>query len=326
MFPIRVACLLLCLGLCQCIHDHKMDPDRDDGLDLSGNKNMLKRGRGTLKEYEQKGSPCWSNVVLQLKQTCAEMNDIEQSILAMKFANCHLEKSDINTHGCTNKETFKACTNLMKKEDPTSFLVYTEFFTHVTDICYYLQSDLWRKRTEQTILKLSSATEETVDKLQISLSNQNMVLHGQNKSLLNQQEIMKQEQKLQNTLQNSTASAKAAFEKMKQRADEQKQIFSSTFDGIFAAVDKLTHLQSMLLGEFLGLQSLLFYIGTIFACYFLTSAPQTSRARMLLFVAFVLLFFVERFIVDKSLQGESVYHATSVSISWCEIKLGEAPI
>eukprot|EP00794_Sanderia_malayensis_P007469 gene7469-8298_t len=284
----------------------KTAPGPGNILDIPEQERLLRRGEETLKKYQSRASECWTEAVSNLASTCSEMTSIEQSILAMKFANCHFEKSGLPTYDCTSVESFRSCSNLMKKDDPTSYLVYTEFYTHVSDVCFYLQSDIWRKRTSETISKLSYTAEETVQKLEKSLTNQETVLDAQNKSLQNQISILKHEENLKQALQNSTASATIAFEEMKQRADEQKAIFSSTFDGIFAGVDKLAELQSMLLGEFIGLQSIAFYFITIITCYLLTSAPSTAGARLILFIMFILLVFLEKIIVKRQLQSQDV--------------------
>ena len=281
------------------------------GLTTDGAK---KRGEAKLEEYESNNSPCWTEAVSELKTRCSEMTDLEQSILAMKFANCHFEKSGMKVYDCTHKDNFKRCTNAMKNDSFIAFLTYTEFFTHVKDICYYLQSVIWRKQTAQTISRLAKIARETVENLDTSLKNQDLVLKGQNISLKNQEEILQNEKNLKVTLQNSTTTAKAAFEEMKQKADEQKAIFSQTFDGVFSGIDKLAQLQTMLLGEFIGLQSLAFYIAALITCYFVTSSPRTIGARLALFTAFSLLVVAEKLIVDWSFKRKSHFDSPAVSI------------
>ncbi len=311
--------VFFCLSACtKCVKGFEESSGLID-IDFTDNQKSLKRGEETLKEYQSRDSPCWLKAVSDLQSKCSDMSDIEQSILAMKFANCHFEKSGMDTFACIDQENFKSCTKLMKKEDPTSFLVYTEFFTHVTDICFYLQSDLWRKKTSQTISQLSLTTEETVEKLGQSLDNQKMVLDAQNQSLANQKNILKNEEVLQQALKNSTASAKSAFEEMKQKADEQKAVFSNTFEGIFAGVDKLAELQSMLLGEFISLQSFAFYLITIVTCYLITSTPSTSGARLLLFGSFLLMVFIEKVLVNRAYQSKDVSPASNVMVLYFDI-------
>lgn len=282
--------------------------------DLGLNDDVARRGEVQLESYQSKNSPCWMKAVEELQRKCSQMNDIEQSILAIKFSNCHFEKSGMKTYNCTDKADFQRCTRAMKEEDFTSFLAYTEFFTHVTSICYYLQSEIWRQKTAETISMLSSTTEETIEKLDKSLINQDLVLESQNKSLLNQQKILKNEEKLKATLENSTESAKAAFDQMKQRADEQQAIFSRTFDGIFSSIKKLAELQTMLLGEFITLQSVAFYIISIVSCYLVTNSPRTSEARIYLMFFFGLLVFAEKMIVNHPPASNNLHIPINVCI------------
>ena len=291
--------------------EHARPPNMLKDLGLN-NDESVRRGEQKLREFQSRSSPCWMKAVKELQFKCSEMTDIEQSILAMKFANCHFEKSGLKTYDCTDKSDFQMCTKTMKTEDETSFIVYTTFFTHVTDICFYLQSEIWRQKTAETITKLSMTTEDTIEKLDQSLQNQYLVLESQNKSLVNQRLILENEETLKTTLEDSTNNAKAAFDHMKEKADEQQAIFSRTFDGIFDGVHKLTELQTMLLGEFISLQSFAFYIVSLVSCYLVTSSPRTIDARLYLFTFFALLVFIEKIIVDKALRFKELHGSATV--------------
>ena len=281
-------------------------------MEFDASPESVNRGKEALKSYQSKNNLCWLNVVSELKSKCSEMTDLERRILAIKFSNCHFEESGLKTYECTNEVEFKACTKSMNEESQTAFLVYTEFFTHVTDICFYLQSELWREKTAKTISDLSWTTEKTVAKLDKSLQNQNLVLEAQDKALLNQQQMLENEENLKTALENSTTTAKAAFQEMKQKADEQQAIFSHTFDGIFSGINKLSELQAMLLGEFIGLQSLAFYIVAVVSCYLFTSSPRTLDARLILFVSFALLVIVEKMTVRWAVENKDHYESSSV--------------
>lgn len=313
----RLRHLIVCVTIfCSGLHGDDSDqlrgsPDMLKDLGLK-NDEAVQRGKQQMEKYRSESSPCWKKAVEDIESTCSELTDIDQSILAIKFANCHFEKSGLKTFECTNKSDFKRCTNEMKKEDSTAFMTYTTFFTHVTDVCFYLQSEIWRQKTAKTISRLSTTAESTVEKLDQSLQNQDLVLQSQNKSLSNQQKILQNEEQLKTTLENSTKSAKAAFEQMKQKADEQQAIFSNTFDGIFDGLNKLKELQTLLLGEFIGLQSFAFYVISILSCYFFTSSPRTIEARFYLFTLFALLIFVEKLIVDNAVKDLQLHVSQTV--------------
>ena len=281
-------------------------------LGLEGNDDRIQRGKQTLEDYQSKNSPCWIKAVNELQSKCSELTDIEQSILAMKFADCHFKKSGLKMYNCTDKLTFEKCTKSMKNDDGSSFLVYTEFFTHVTDICFYLQSEIWRQKTADMINSLSEATGDTIDKLGQSLQNQDLVLKSQQKTLDNQNIIIEREENLKNTLEISTKSAKAAFDEMKYRAVEQEELFSHTFKSVSEGIRKLTMLQTMFLGEFITLQSMAFYIVSLVSCYLFTSAPRTIEARLFLLTLFGLLVLIEKIITDRALKWKEIHSSSAV--------------
>ena len=233
-----------------------------------------------------------------IETRCRNLGVEEQSYLAIDFTNCHVSQSGRKTYPCSRgTHSIKECTGDM---DETTFTAYTTFFTHVANICFYVKSELWQLKTENTISKLSKTTEDVTSQLEDSAKIQLLVLQKQNTSLENQQKIISQEMQLSETLRNSTLNARKAFEDMKQNAVEQRALFSETFDSVFKSMEKVRELQTMLLGEFIGLQSLALYVAAMFTCYFLTSTPRTSGARLPLFIGLFVLIFLERHVTSWS--------------------------
>jgi len=268
-------------------------------------EDKYKAGEKSLQDFQAnaKNSECWRKAIENLKIGCKKLTDVEQSYLAVDFTNCHLQKSGRKTYNCSRERSIQDCTRNM---DDLAFNAYTTFFTHTTNICFYLQSQAWQERTENTISKLSKTSEEVADQLEHSMKNQLLVLKGQNESLKNQKEIMAHEKKLSLTLKSSTSEAKQAFNEMKTRANEQKAIFSETFDGIFKSVENIKQLQAMILGEFITLQSLAFHFVAVCVCYFITSCPRTASARLALFIGLALLIAIERSVSSASIgAGEN---------------------
>ncbi|EDO49811.1 predicted protein [Nematostella vectensis] len=266
----------------------------ESGFELPTNE-RIKDGERSLQEFEAKArhSKCWKDAVANLHTSCKKMSDIEQSYLAVDFANCHLKKSGRKTYNCSRDRSIEDCTGNM---DETAFSTYTHFFTHTTNICFYLQSQAWQEKTEDTISKLSSTSDHVVEQLESSLDNQVLLLKHQGKSLENQKQIIAREKELSHTLKSSTNQAKEAFLDMKTQASKQKAIFTETFEGIFKSVENIKQLQAMLLGEFITLQSLAFHFVSVCVCYFFTSSPRTANARLPLFMALVGLMGIERLV------------------------------
>ena len=104
---------------------------------LEVDKTRLEMGEAGLKEMEGNAahSPCWRAAVEKLDLSCKQLSDMEQSKLAVAFANCHLAKSGRSTYPCTEKMSVRECTESMDSE---AYQTYTHFFTHTGHICYFL--------------------------------------------------------------------------------------------------------------------------------------------------------------------------------------------
>lgn len=261
-------------------------------------KDRIDAGKSKLEEFtaHAKSSDCWRKAVQGIEKRCKSLGDIEQSYLAIDFTNCHMSKSGRKIYSCSREtQSIDQCTGSM---DDTTYLTYTTFFTHAANICFYVKSEIWQQRTEETISKLSRTSQDVAEQLEESAERQFLVLERQNVSLENQKEIISNEIHLSETLRNSTLNAKKAFEDMKQNALEQKALFSETFDGFFKSVEKVRELQSMILGEFISLQSVAFYIAAVCTCYFFTSTPRTAAARLPLFIGLFVVMFIERLVTS----------------------------
>jgi len=281
-------------------------------FELSDFQKRIKHGKEMYEQFDKdqkyQNSKCWRDALELIDTSCRKMSDIHQSYLALQFSNCHLEKSGFETYDCT-MENFRTCTGKMSQ---IAFNTYTQFFGHVSDICFYFQSDVWREKTEETIVKLSKTSEESLDVLSKSVEQQRYVLTAQEESLKNQKDIIRNENLLKETLLSSAESAKDVFKEVQDHAQQQKTMFSETFDNIFQSVEKLANLQKMLLGEFIGLQSVAFYFVAVIVCYLFTSTPQTSGARLVLFAALTVLIITERIFVGRTVNNED--QLTSVSL------------
>ena len=270
---------------------------KGDGFELI-DKDRIQAGKSKLEEFttNARRSDCWKKAVEGIEKRCRNLGDVEQSYLAVDFTNCHLSKSGRKIYSCSREtQSIEECTGKM---DDTTYLAYTTFFTHTANICFYVKSELWQRRTEDTISKLSRTSQDVAVQLEDSAQKQLLVLEKQNTSLENQKKIISNEIQLSETLRNSTLNAKRAFEDMKQTAVEQRELFSETFDSVFKSVERVRKLQSMILGEFISLQSVAFYVAAVCTCYFLTSTPRTAGARLPLFIGLFVLILLERLVTS----------------------------
>ena len=70
---------------------------------------------------------------------------------------------------CTINTTVLDCTSGMTTE---AFLTYTEFLTHTDNICFYLQSEVWRAATASVVDKLHAAADATAERLKAHVMSQ----------------------------------------------------------------------------------------------------------------------------------------------------------
>lgn len=259
-------------------------------------------------------SHCWEKAVSRLQDGCKQLNDVEQSRLAIAFANCHLSKSGLETYQCREEQSIEECTKDMAR-NVLAFNAYTEFYTHTSDICFYLQSKIWQKKTEDTVNRLTTSSKAVADQLETSLANQLKMLEGQKDSLSNQKQLIKNEVYLKNALKSSAENAKEAFMDMKKATAQQKAALMETFDSLFKGVDRITKLQSMLLGEFMTLHSFGFYLISVLVCYIFTSTPRTAAARLWLFAALSVHILIERSIVRWSVSDKESQQSGMTTVS-----------
>ena len=274
----------------------------------------VRRGKERLQDYESRDSPCWKAAVNELQSKCSEMTDIEKSILAMKFANCHFKKSGLTTYDCTEKANFQDCTSCMKAIDSSSFLVYTEFFTHVTGICFHLKSRIWRQNTAEKIEVLNQTTDSMTTNLDHLLYNQSVISSMQNISLINQRKNVRAAKEFTVIVDNFTASVKCDMLEVIDKVKRLEKEVNQTFQPIIEGIEWVIQLQEMFLDEYMLPESIAFYMFSIACCYFSTSSPITTNARPLLVVLLGVLILVESGFakIMKNVKGSPV----SFQIYW----------
>ncbi|XP_075774574.1 uncharacterized protein LOC142826075 isoform X3 [Pelodiscus sinensis] len=147
-----MAPLALLLVLWLCPGPQGLDP-LDPGL--------LAQGRARLQEaqllaqHPQLGA-CWAGALGRLDVGCQELDEEQQSRIALAFAHCHLQRSGRPFPPCEAGSSVRACTQHM---DPVAFGVYTEFFTHAHSLCYLLRGEAWRRRAQRTAHRLVASSE-----------------------------------------------------------------------------------------------------------------------------------------------------------------------
>ena len=216
-------------------------------------------GESKLRELERHSerSPCWKSAVSQLDASCKDLTDVQQSRLAVAFANCHLAKSGRSTYFCTDAMTIEECTRDM---EPVAFQTYTEFFTHTGNICYFLQSQLWQERTEHVVSRLSDSSHEALDKLEESLEYHRVLDSKQSAALSNQEKILDQDRKIAESLHQTREDMDQAFNDMQKMAERQKVLLTDMFSTLQNSVETVRYLMSLFLVEFVGYETFAFFV------------------------------------------------------------------
>lgn len=171
--------------------------------------------------------------------------------------------------------------------DIAAFNAYTEFFTHSQNICFFLQSQVWHEKTEETVSKLAKSSEVVADQLEVTSNLQSQMMEKQTASMQNQEVILQNEKYLREALKSSADSVRDIFDEMKSSTGQQQLLFDKTFE-------RINVIQRLILGEFSWIQSLLFYVAAILIVYIATSAPRSAGARLWMFGVVLLSWVTER--------------------------------
>ena len=239
---------------------------------LGVDQSRIEIGEETLREWENKAfhSPCWSEAVRRLDHSCKQLSDVEQSRLAVAFANCHLDKSGRQTYPCTEEMSIRECTGTM---DHDGYQTYTHFFTHTGHICYFLQIELWQGRTEGLIGRLSATSIQAVEKLERSLEYHRVMDDKQSTALHNQDLILQQDQKIITSLQQTHTDMEASFHEMSAMAESQKALLGEMFGSLQSSLEAVRGVMSLMVVEFIGWETLVLFVVVMGGCDVPASVP-----------------------------------------------------
>ena len=284
-----------------------------------------KLGKEKLNELRQlttmpKYSQCWTQALDNLENGCQRLSDDTQHRMALQFANCFLLKTGRVTYPCEKTDEISKCTQNMPSE---AYSTYSQFFTHTQNMCFFLQAQVWQEETGNTINRLSNTSATVTQQLQEASELQGKMLKDQNMSLENQGVLLNRGLELKKTLEESSIDVHRMLDDFKNSTKEQKII-------LFEVFDRMNSLQSLVMGEFTGFYSFIFYTLSILISYLLTSTPRTSGARFWLFVLMTLNIVFERLmvwwggtVVDTVSQGTD--STTNKNVSMTRPGLGWIP-
>ncbi|KAF7265696.1 hypothetical protein GWI33_020779 [Rhynchophorus ferrugineus] len=211
------------------------------------NREMMEQGRAQYQVIKERGTlpkygPCWKAALDDLNEGCRYLSEDTQSDIAMRITNCFLEMSGHETYNCEHdkKENLRRiCINSMTDR---AFNVYTEFYTHTQNICWFLRGQIWHETIAENTLKVGK-------QLELSAKKQEDLIKIQKESIELQEKMMKQGRYLENVLKDvyvSTQSHKEIIE-----------ILSRS----------ITNLQSWIVGEISWIDSIIFNVFAMFLIF-----------------------------------------------------------
>lgn len=293
-------------------------------ISLETNSDLKTLGEKKLKELKENAlhNSCWAKAISKLNATCNSLSDTEQRRLALAFANCHLEESGRPTYPCS--ASLKDCTSRMSQE---AFNTFTQFFTHTDHICYFLQGELWQRRTENTITQLSDTSTAAVEKLERALEYHRELEVKQDSALRMQGEILEQDRQIASSLRETGKNLTAIIGDVAEKAEKQKALLDDTLSSVQGSVETVRYLMSLMLVEVVGVESLVLFLLAV-ALVMLLPQYQHSRAKLFIVLfAEVCLELVARkmcLLVDSSAHGMVSGFISLVCLGgWCDFKKGE---
>ncbi|KAG1668339.1 Protein GAMETE EXPRESSED 1 [Nymphon striatum] len=270
-------------------------------IPLINNEESIEEGRRQLirlKSQMPRYGECWKNALHELEDGCKDMTERTQSQMALAFANCFLEAMGQKGYKCARNEDMKIC---LKDINDKAFIVYTEFFTHTQNICFFLQSQIWHQETHDTITQLILSSGKVMRQLDDSSNKQKYILSAQKEAISNQKDMLNSGSRLSEYLENSQRIAHSMYDEFRTTTMEQKILMSDVFE-------RISKLQNFMLGEFAGLYTIAFYVITMLVSYLLTSSSRTADARLWLYVIISFNFIAEKYITSSCVVLENFEH------------------
>ncbi|KAI1301251.1 Protein brambleberry [Halotydeus destructor] len=229
---------------------------------ISQSESQLSEGKRSFEIMEGNGKlygPCWIDAMVTLHADCKHLDEDKHARLALKFANCFLEKTGHETYPCKQRQEVQEC---LKDMSVSAHNAYTHFFTHTQSTCYYLANQIWQKQTENTIAKLSS----TSQKVTKELSNiQNM----QEKTMVNQV-----------ALNEDILLSRRTMDDFKEELSKKHDLLSD----MFTRIDEIK--EFILLGSS-HFNTFLYYVTACISIYMTTTTTRTKHARFPLIILLI---------------------------------------
>lgn len=152
-----------------------------------------------------------------------------------------------------------------------AFNAYTEFYTHTLNMCWFLKGQIWQE-------KISENTWKVGQQLELTAYNQDNLLKAQQESLELQEKMLKHGKSLENVLESLHEA-------------------SNIHQNILMMLSKsVANLQTWIMGEVSWIDSVVFYMVSVFVTFLLTSSERTLSSRIPISVLLFFNLLLERMI------------------------------
>ncbi|KAK9888161.1 hypothetical protein WA026_000430 [Henosepilachna vigintioctopunctata] len=235
---------------------------------------QLLRERGNLPKY----GPCWKSALETVDEGCRELSEETQSDIALSLSNCFLEMSGLETYHCDTDKKQNVRQICISAMTDRAFNVYTEFYTHTLNMCWFLRGQIWQETISENTLKVGK-------QLETSAVQQEKLLQIQRESLEIQDHMLKHGKVIENVLADLSSAT--------QNHQEMLYVMGQT----------INNLQSWLVGEVSWFNTLVFYIGFGIFVIIVTSTPRTITSRLPILSLLVVHIFVERWACNLILNN-----------------------
>lgn len=213
---------------------------------------------------------CWKQAIQHIHEGCNALSEETQSDIALHLTNCFLEMSGHETYNCEldRKPNLRGiCINSMTDR---AFNVYTEFYTHTQNICWFLRGQIWQETIAENTFRVGQ-------QLEISAENQKKLLEAQKESISIQQKLLQHGVILEEVIGGITSS------------------LTQTHQNIL-------NLQNWLVTEMSWFDTIVFYIVSLMFAFVLTSPQCTSASRLPVLILLCFNIFLERIVCNVLLK------------------------
>jgi len=242
-------------------------PDEDVQQRYEDARKMLK----ALNISDDAEGPCSLTAQLDIiREACAAtvMTADAKKRLAIVFTNCHLENFDLPTYPCPPEESaIKNCVRKFRETDK-AFNAYTEFITHIDNLCAYARAEIFQQQSLRASANLYNAGVDTARLLR---------------------KFRAEEEERFNVIFQNMEKAEQSTNELVGQTEKIGQVYDKTLElvehsqKIGAKLDDIRNIDLQVLAQLFSVQTVVFYLVLFGFGYLSTMFKKTSNARVQLF-------------------------------------------